>query len=285
MELQAFYGISPHVNYVQAQSLPARSQRYIDPDHVLTYVQSGAVEMELLGREYTISPGEMILVPPLAAHRVGWAAAPATLYVLTFDLYYSERSLMPREGRPISSDGVNLREWDMLDTVDVVRLDAAEQEWFERKFREMAAKFRETQPERFLSLKADMIEVLLLYLTAGKQARPAETAFAWNTIDQAARYIRENYADPALTNRKVAYRIGISPNYLTALFSKHLGLPVHKYVNALRIRQACRLILEGELIFTEIADRVGFASLQTFCKVFRKETGCTASEFRLHRTR
>ena len=64
MDLQAFYGISPHVNYVQAQSLPARSQRYIDPDHVLTYVQSGAVEMELLGREYTISPGEMILVPP-----------------------------------------------------------------------------------------------------------------------------------------------------------------------------------------------------------------------------
>ena len=51
------------------------------------------------------------------------------------------------------------------------------------------------------------------------------------------------------------------------------------YLTALRIGQAKRLIQEGRLNFTQVAEAVGYDSIYYFSSLFKKQTGMTLSEY------
>ena len=282
MELSLFYGISPHVTLVQIQSLPTFSE-FIDPDNVFTYVQSGTAEMMMLGRKYSLCPGDIIIIPPLTPHVVKKTSS-TVFYVFTFDLFYNEKkSLVPRADRTLSLDDVDKHELAFLQDNDVIRLNPQEKEWFEKHFIEMHAYFFDKKTDRSFLLKAIVIEMLNMYFNGKKQKTFNYFAtFTWKTIEKTMTYIWNNYKNCQLTNKDIAKSIEISPNYITSLFSQYIGVPIHKYINGLRISQACNLIIEGNLNFTEIAEEVGFYSLQNFSKVFKREMGISASEYKSH---
>jgi AraC-like DNA-binding protein len=51
------------------------------------------------------------------------------------------------------------------------------------------------------------------------------------------------------------------------------------FFNELKLDEAKRLIREGRLNFTEIADALGFTSLHYFSRLFKKKTGLSPSEY------
>ena len=98
-------------------------------------------------------------------------------------------------------------------------------------------------------------------------------------VAQTMSYINENYASE-LTLEEIADRIGISPSYLSRIFSQGRGQSVSSYITERRIEMAKHLICTTSLKHYEIAERCGLNSSAYFTSVFKKATGMTPNQYR-----
>lgn len=98
-------------------------------------------------------------------------------------------------------------------------------------------------------------------------------------VAQTMSYINENYASE-LTLEEIADRIGISPSYLSRIFSRERGQSVSSYITERRIEMAKHLICTTSLKHYEIAERCGLNSSAYFTSVFKKATGMTPNQYR-----
>jgi AraC family transcriptional regulator len=78
---------------------------------------------------------------------------------------------------------------------------------------------------------------------------------------------------------EIARELYVSPFHLCRLFKKETGMPIHRYVNRLRLREAMEQLTEGSDL-SELALSLGFADHSHFTTAFRKEFGVPPSEVR-----
>jgi AraC-like DNA-binding protein len=111
----------------------------------------------------------------------------------------------------------------------------------------------------------------------GSQIQTASRSQA--LFDAIRDYIDEHYASP-LTRESVAQAFYISPNYLSHLFQKTGAVGFNEYLNHTRLEHA-RMLLKGyDLKVKEIAHACGFVDSNYFCRLFRKNTERSPSEYR-----
>ncbi|MDF2502277.1 MAG: two component transcriptional regulator, AraC family [Anaerosporomusa subterranea] len=79
---------------------------------------------------------------------------------------------------------------------------------------------------------------------------------------------------------KAAKHVHISPSYLSAIFKQQLNMNFVDYLTRLRIRESKRSLAKTEMTIADIAERMGYSDLPYFCNFFKKEMGCTPSEYR-----
>jgi len=82
-----------------------------------------------------------------------------------------------------------------------------------------------------------------------------------------------------LTAETLAKACALSPDYLCALFKKHVGVPLSVYIRRQRLCAARDLLLTGKSL-SEIAYDLGFCSESYFIRCFREEFGETPRRFR-----
>lgn len=75
-------------------------------------------------------------------------------------------------------------------------------------------------------------------------------------------------------------KVGFEYAYLSSLFSSVEGITIEKYAILQRIEKVKELLVYDELSLGEIADRLGYSSVQHLSLQFKKMTGLTASQFR-----
>ena len=107
-----------------------------------------------------------------------------------------------------------------------------------------------------------------------------QTASRSQALFEAIRdYIDERYASP-LTRESVAQAFYISPNYLSHLFQKTGAIGFNEYLNHTRLEHAKTLLKGYELKIKEVAHTCGFVDSNYFCRLFRKNTERSPSEYR-----
>ncbi|NLV35187.1 MAG: helix-turn-helix domain-containing protein, partial [Clostridiaceae bacterium] len=99
-------------------------------------------------------------------------------------------------------------------------------------------------------------------------------------LEQAIDFINEQYSDESISLDKVAKKVNISPNYLSAVFSQEVGQTLIEYITSKRIEEAKHLLRQADIRLGEIAFAVGYKDPHYFSFVFKKVTGCTPSEYR-----
>jgi AraC family transcriptional regulator len=77
----------------------------------------------------------------------------------------------------------------------------------------------------------------------------------------------------------VARAVGASPAYLTDVFRRVEGVPLHGYLTQLRLARALVELRRADDLTTLALD-LGFSSHSHFTAAFRKAFGCTPSQFR-----
>lgn len=99
------------------------------------------------------------------------------------------------------------------------------------------------------------------------------------SLQRAIIYIREHYYED-LSLDVVAEHIKMNPSYLSHLFKENLHKNYTDYLNEYRITQSIRFMQEGIVNVNELSERVGYTYSSYFCKLFKKYTGHTISNFK-----
>jgi len=92
--------------------------------------------------------------------------------------------------------------------------------------------------------------------------------------------VDENLQNPEFSIDSLASGFYMSRSVFYRKLKSLTGMAPVDFVNRRRIRLACQLIDDGRASFSEIAWQCGFSSPQYFTRVFKREKGCTPSDYR-----
>lgn len=94
-------------------------------------------------------------------------------------------------------------------------------------------------------------------------------------------YLEEHLTQP-LTRESVAKRFHITPNYLSHIFQKSGSVGFNEFLTSVRLEKAKKLLRGYDLKVKEIAHNCGFVDSNYFCRVFKRYTERSPSEYRRH---
>ena len=114
---------------------------------------------------------------------------------------------------------------------------------------------------------------------AQKEEPQSNEGDRYKIVELAKEYVKEHYFEN-LTLNTVAEQVGITPGYLSTLFTKTEQGGFVDYLNQVRIEIACMYLKQNYFKVYEIAYKVGFKDEKYFTKVFRKVTGMSPSEYK-----
>ncbi|MEE1012969.1 MAG: helix-turn-helix domain-containing protein [Clostridia bacterium] len=97
-------------------------------------------------------------------------------------------------------------------------------------------------------------------------------------------YLNENYSNPNLCVALVSDEIGISEKYIFAVVKKQTGMTFGQYVRDIRLKKAKKLLKNSEYTAAEIGEKVGFSSVTTFHKAFKREFGVAPIAWKENKT-
>lgn len=98
-------------------------------------------------------------------------------------------------------------------------------------------------------------------------------------LKPAIKYIENNYKNQNITNGLLANKCNISEVYLRKLFQKHFKTTPKKYISEIRLEKAKQLLTDGVFKINAISEECGYASVYSFCRLFKQKTGLTPSEY------
>lgn len=88
-----------------------------------------------------------------------------------------------------------------------------------------------------------------------------------------------------ITLDDVCNDVAFSKSHLKTLFKKNTGYSIMDYYTHLKIERAKILIDEENMLFSDIAELLGFSSIHYFSRVFRKKVGMSPTEYKMRKDR
>ena len=241
--------------------------KWQDDEYVFTYVAGGSAEFFVGGNRFLLKTGDMIVLPPKAAHIIASKGdEPLVQYIFHFDYY----------------DAVN-REVPWGNNVFVATVTDAEKYDVCNNYLRMYKEYDERRPGYQMMLTGIALQLLIPYFRAAGELDEPEKNDAktksWVHIENAVSYIYKNLNHPELDNAQIAEAVGVSANYLTKLFQDHLGISLHTYMLNIRIERAKQMMYKDNKSLTEVAYLCGFSGIHVFSKIFKKIVGMSPSKF------
>lgn len=153
---------------------------------------------------------------------------------------------------------------------------------------EFMALQRENEGNELLKTKAIkcILQRILIYLVRfmnadSPQNRPESQHLSVSSdiVIQAMSYIKRNYRN-SITLKDIANDVHLSPNYLSGLFRKTVGITITEYLMSVRMRNAIVYLINSEKTIQEICEAVGYNSYEHFERLFKRRFGISPKEFR-----
>lgn len=135
--------------------------------------------------------------------------------------------------------------------------------------------FYQGKPEHYMLISC-------LYMICNeclKNAQSYNTELDNNFISNTIKYISENLSEK-ITLAELSEKSGYEYHYFSMLFNQCFSTNFKNFVNILKFQQACKLISDKSLSFTDICNECGFGSIRNFNRIFKAMSGYTPSEYR-----
>lgn len=100
-------------------------------------------------------------------------------------------------------------------------------------------------------------------------------------VNNAIRYIHNNYTGQNLSLNSIAEALKISPSYLARLFKEAVAKTISDYLREIRLEKAKEYLKSTSLTIDEITDKIGWGNKKYFSTVFKQTQGVTPMEYRL----
>lgn len=232
------------------------------------FLLSGEREYFIEDRFFTVTAGDLVLIPAKVMHRTEGEGSPR--FLMHFTDAFLQRFFTPSVLEPLFES-----------IPPVFRPEPQERERILSMLNTMLAEYNRSVQEQS-PLNEPLISGYLYHILL-TMAHTANQYISRSKNDervtQIIQYINENY-NHITDIQQIAEHFFISKYHLCRFFRKNLDISLVTYLNTVKIREACNMIKNGCSNMTEVAILCGFNSSSYFCKVFKKEKGISPTEFR-----
>lgn len=131
------------------------------------------------------------------------------------------------------------------------------------------------------SIKGLLLQILIEVARMNESAQEGLLPFYHRNhiLEKAMQYIEKNYARP-IRIEEIAAECGISETHFRRVFGEALHMTPVEYINRVRIRAACEMLRKTEDPIMYIAKQVGFTTLSTFNRNFKRMLGVSPFDWR-----
>lgn len=252
---------------------PVRFPAHRHTEIELSYCVEGSFCIVVEKKRHSVRAGDLVVVAPMAAHeplpseetggkRLTVMVGPAMLGEL-FGLFKTVRP----EGTVVHLRTCGRKEAEELEKVLV----------------ETAGLLSGQESFGNLLVKGNVYRMsgLLLQLLSQQEGSESIAKALSNTerIEKSLELIHEHFQQ-RLDLDYVSSLCGYGKSNFCKIFKSIVGDTFHNVLNAYRVQIACMHLENEDIPIEEIACQVGFADAKSFCRVFKKVTGQTASDYR-----
>lgn len=139
---------------------------------------------------------------------------------------------------------------------------------------------------RFLSHMTDIQQLHdkmdALFEEIANAAQQKKNAQLSDLAGQINTFIQLHYAEPEFSQQQIAAHFQMNTAYLSRQYQKSAHLSLSDAIHQFRIRQACALLSDTEDSVEMIAQKVGYNNIKYFFVLFKKWTGTTPKQYRIH---
>ena len=131
----------------------------------------------------------------------------------------------------------------------------------------------------------DLVKIFLLRLLRMNEepgTEPQTERAARPQIQPALVYIQEQFRQD-IRAEDLARQCGLSEPHFRRVFREYVDMSPIDYLNAVRIREACRMMDRRDCPMDLVAAECGFASVSSFTRNFKKHMGTTPYQWKLMR--
>lgn len=121
--------------------------------------------------------------------------------------------------------------------------------------------------------------ILFLSEQMEKVFRAAGNSSGTTVLDDIIYYIDHNYQND-IKLKNIAPLFGYNSAYLGKIFNKTIGQNFNSYVDYKRVEQSKQLLMENHLKVYQIAEQVGYKSVDYYHKKFKDYVGMSPAEYR-----
>ncbi len=104
----------------------------------------------------------------------------------------------------------------------------------------------------------------------------------YTRMDKAIQYIHAHLQDATLNVPQIAQSVQMSDGHFRRQFKETNGMSPVQYINMRRIALTKEKLRYTDFSISEIAEACGFSDLYYLSHLFKKEVGCSPSEYRIH---
>lgn len=94
-----------------------------------------------------------------------------------------------------------------------------------------------------------------------------------------ASYLDQHYKE-RITLAQLAETEGLTPAYMSRIFTELFGVSFQEYLNLLRLEQAVPMVRDPSIYLMDVCMECGFSDTRYLNAVFQKAFGCSALEYR-----
>ena len=250
------------VYFASASSSTPELAYQVDFPRLEIVLEGEFIDNGVTGASATLLPCDVLFVPAGSWNFPQWLTPVTTLSIL-----FGKQQL-----------GFSIVQWDGKQYHNLTRQHVARRGPRIGSFLLQTLNEMQMQPQE--QQTARLIVASLLSHCRDLLGSQIQTASRSQALFEAIRdYIDERYASP-LTRESVAQAFYISPNYLSHLFQKTGAIGFNEYLNHTRLEHAKTLLKGYELKIKDVAHTCGFIDSNYFCRLFRKNTERSPSEYR-----
>lgn len=110
--------------------------------------------------------------------------------------------------------------------------------------------------------------------------RDSNKVYKQDRIYNMIKYIENNYTDSSISLHSISKEMHLTPQYVSKFFKENLTIGFIDYVNKLRINNSLSSLLKTKKSILDIAIEYGFNDHKSYNRIFKKEFGMTASEYK-----
>ena len=235
----------------------------------------GNVSIQVEGKTYPVSYGDMIIIPPGISHKpiIHDASIPYRRFVFWISKAFYKHLT------DLSSDYGYITKLVSSEQNYIFHHERITFNSIQSKILRLLEEMREERFGRGAQISLDVSD-LLLHINRLIYERNHPSHYPEpETLYQKISHFIEEHIDEELSLERLSNEFFVSKYHISHIFKDNLGLSVHQYITKKRLA-LCHQALMGDATVIEVYRSFGFGDYSSFFRAFKKEYGISPSKLK-----